>query len=164
VHLIGTPHPSPAKAKQFHDIDLASIKAAIKAACDAGIRHFVYMSVAQPAPMMKAFIEVRSAGEAMIRGSGVAATFLRPWYVLGPGHRWPYLILPFYWALELLPGTRESAQRLGLVTIAQILTALVWSIEHQPAGIRIVDVTQIRSLGNCPLPSQDDNRKKTTES
>jgi nucleoside-diphosphate-sugar epimerase len=37
VHLIGVPHPSPAKAKQFHDIDLVSIKVAIKAARDAGV-------------------------------------------------------------------------------------------------------------------------------
>jgi len=86
VHLMGTPHPSPAKAKQFRDIDLVSIKVAIKAACDAGIRHFVYTSVAQPAPIMKAFIGVRSAGERIIRDSGIGATFVRPWYVLGPGH------------------------------------------------------------------------------
>src|SRR5437867_1328115 len=69
VHLIGTLHPSPAKAKQFRDVDLVSIQIAIKAARDAGVRHFVYLSVAQPASMMQAFIEVRSAGEAMIRES-----------------------------------------------------------------------------------------------
>jgi uncharacterized protein YbjT (DUF2867 family) len=153
--LIGTPHPSPAKAKQFRDIDLVSIEVATKAARDAGIRHFVYMSVAQPAPMMKAFIEVRSAGESMIRDSGIDATFVRPWYVLGPGHWWPYLILPVYWVLERLPATRDFAQRLGLVTISQILNALVWSIEHPMAGIRIVDVPQIRRLGNPTLLADD---------
>jgi hypothetical protein len=100
---------------------------------------------------MKAFVDVRSAGEAMIRESGINATFVRPWYVLGPGHWWPYAILPIYWILERLPNTRESAQRLGLVTIAQMLNALVWSIENPPAGIRIVDVPEIRRLGNRPL-------------
>jgi uncharacterized protein YbjT (DUF2867 family) len=85
VHLIGTPHPSRARAKQFRDIDLVSIEVAIKAACDASIRHFVYMSAAQPALIMKAFIGVRSAGERIIRDSGIDATFVRPWYVLGPG-------------------------------------------------------------------------------
>lgn len=96
VHLIGVPHPSPAKAKQFHDVDLVSIKVAIKAARAAGVRHFIYLSVAQPAPVMKEFIAVRRVGEAMIRESGINATFVRPWYVLGPGHRWPYVILPAY--------------------------------------------------------------------
>ncbi len=146
VHLIGTPHPSPAKAKQFHDVDLVSIQVAIKAARDAGVQHFIYLSVAQPASMMKAFIEVRSAGEAMIRESGINATFVRPWYVLGPGHWWPYAILPVYWILERLPNTKESATRLGLVTIAEMLNTLVWAIENPPTEIRIIDVPRIRKV------------------
>src|ERR1700716_499978 len=105
IHLIGVPHPSPAKASQFHAIDLPSVQIAVKAARDAGIRHFIYLSVAQPAPMMEAFITVRAQGEALIRASGMQATFVRPWYVLGPGHRWPYALLPFYWIAEQLPPT-----------------------------------------------------------
>lgn len=147
VHLIGTPHPSPAKAKQFRDVDLISIQVAIKAARDAGVWHFVYLSVAQPASLMQAFIAVRSAGEAMIRESGIPATFVRPWYVLGPGHWWPYAIVPVYWILERIPNTRESAKRLGLVTIADMLNALVWAIENPPSEARIIDVPRIRELG-----------------
>jgi uncharacterized protein YbjT (DUF2867 family) len=146
VHLIGVPHPSPAKAAQFRAIDLPSVQIAVKAARDAGIRHFIYLSVAQPAPMMQAFIAVRAEGEALLRASGMKATFVRPWYVLGPGHRWPYALLPFYWIAELLPATRESAKRLGLVTISQMLKALVWAVENVPDDIRIVDVPKIREL------------------
>ena len=146
VHLIGVPHPSPAKGKQFHDVDFVSIKVAIKAARDGAVRHFIYLSVAQPAPVMKEFIAVRSAGEAMIRESGINATFVRPWYVLGPGHRWPYAILPVYWILERLPNTKESAQRLGLITIHQMLNALVWAVENPATGVRIIDVPRIREL------------------
>jgi uncharacterized protein YbjT (DUF2867 family) len=146
VHLIGVPHPSPAKAKQFHDVDLVSIKVAIKAARDAGVRHFIYLSVAQPAPVMKEFIAVRSAGEQVIRESGIPATFVRPWYVLGPGHRWPYAILPVYWILEKLPNTKESAERLGLVTIDQMLNAIVWAVENPATETRVVDVPRIREI------------------
>ena len=146
VHLIGVPHPSPAKGKQFHDIDLVSIKVAVKSARDAGVRHFVYLSVAQPAPVMKEFIAVRSAGEQMIRDSGIPATFIRPWYVLGPGHFWPYAIVPVYWILERLPKTKESAQRLGLVTIDQMLSALIWAVENPPSGVQVIDVPRIREL------------------
>lgn len=146
VHLIGTPHPSPAKAKQFQDVDLVSIEVAIQAARDADIRHFIYLSVAQPASMMKAFVEVRSKGEAMIRQSGIPATFVRPWYVLGPGHWWPYALLPAYWVFERLPKTRESALRLGLTTISEMLAALVWAIENPPPEIQIIDVPRIREL------------------
>jgi uncharacterized protein YbjT (DUF2867 family) len=161
VHLIGTPHPTPAKAQQFRDVDLVSAQVALRAASEAGVRQFVYLSVAQPAPVMKAFIDVRRAGEAMIRESGINATFVRPWYILGPGRRWPYAILPIYWVLERLPNTRESAQRLGLVTINQMLNALEWSIENPPAGIRIVDVPQIRRLGNRSLFA-DENKDSSS--
>ena len=146
VHLIGTPHPSPAKAKQFHDVDLVSIKVAIKAARDASVGHFIYLSVAHPAPVMKEFIAVRSAGEGMIRESGINATFVRPWYVLGPGHRWPYAILPIYWILKKIPATKESADRLGLVTIDQVLSALVWVVENSATETRVIDVPRIREL------------------
>jgi uncharacterized protein YbjT (DUF2867 family) len=147
VHLIGVAHPSPAKAKDFREIDLPSVQVAVKAAVDAGIGHFIYLSVAQPAKMMQAFIAVRSEGERMIRESGMPATFVRPWYVLGPGHRWAYVLLPFYWVCERLPATRESARRLGLVTISQMLTTLVWAVENPPEGVRILDVRKIRELG-----------------
>ena len=147
VHLIGVPHPSPAKARQFREIDLVSAQVAVKAAREAGIGHFIYLSVAQPASLMQAFIAVRREGERMIRESGMAATFVRPWYVLGPGHRWAYALLPFYWVCERLPPTRESARRLGLVTIAQMLDAMVWAVENPADGVRILDVPKIRELG-----------------
>ena len=146
IHLIGVPHPSPAKAAQFRAIDLPSIQVAVKAARDAGVRHFIYLSVAQPASMMAAFVAVRAEGETLIRSSGMKATFVRPWYVLGPGHWWPYAMVPFYWIAELIPGTRESAHRLGLITISQMLNAVVWSVDNPSEDVRILDVPKIREL------------------
>ena len=145
VHLIGTPHPSPAKAASFLTVDLVSVDAALAAALAAGVRHFLYVSVAQPAPIMRAYVAVRQTAEARIRASGIPATILRPWYVLGPGHRWPYLLLPFYAILALLPATREGAMRLGLVTLEQMVAALVLNIERGPDGVRVVDVPGIRA-------------------
>jgi len=149
VHLVGTPHPSPAKAKEFQQVDLPSIRATVAAAQRAKISHLVYVSVAQPAPVMRAFIEVRAAGEVMIREAQLTATVLRPWYILGPGHWWPLILLPLYKITELLPSTRESAQRLGLVTIKQMVQALVGAVENPPAPgtIRIVDVPAIQRGG-----------------
>src|SRR5581483_2653231 len=81
----------------------------------------------------------------LLRGSGLRHTVLRPWYVLGPGHRWPYALLPVYWTLERLPSTRASARRLGLVTIDQMVDAIVAAVESPPAGgSRIVEVPDIR--------------------
>jgi len=144
VQLVGVPHPSPSKAAQFRAIDLVSAQAAVAAAQASAVRHFVYVSVAHPAPAMKVYIQVRQECEEWIRRSGMNATILRPWYVLGPGHRWPYLLLPGYWLCERLPATRDGAFRLGLVTLKQMVHALVASIESPASGIRIVDVPAIR--------------------
>ncbi len=147
VHLIGTPHPNPSKAAEFQRVDLASVRACVRAAGRAGAAHFIYVSVAQPAPVMQAYVEARQAGEAAIAEAGLTATILRPWYVLGPGHRWPYLLLPFYKLAELWPGSRETARRLGMVTLEQMSRALVQAIEGPPppGTRRVLDVTGIRA-------------------
>jgi len=144
VQLVGTPHPSPAKAKEFVAVDLASIRASAAVAASAGIGHFVYVSVAHPAPVMKAYIAVRAEGEALLAAAGLRATILRPWYVLGPGHRWAYALAPLYWMAERVPSSRDTARRLGLVTLAQMVTALVYAVEHPPDATRVVEVPDIR--------------------
>jgi uncharacterized protein YbjT (DUF2867 family) len=143
VQLVGVAHPSPAKATEFRAVDLPSGLAAVAAARQAGA-HLVYVSVAHPAPMMKAYIEVRSQVEQAIRDEGLNATVLRPWYVLGPGHRWPYLLIPFYKVCEWIPATRAGAQRLGLVTLPQMVAALVRAVESPARGVRVVGVPAIR--------------------
>jgi len=145
VHLVGVAHPSPAKAEQFRSVDLQSTRAAVEAARSAGAAHFVYVSVAQPAPVMKAYVEARAEGEGLIREAGLNATVLRPWYVLGPGHRWPVALIPVYALLELLPGTREGARRLGLVSRAQMVAAMVQAIERPPSGMRVLQAPDIRA-------------------
>jgi nucleoside-diphosphate-sugar epimerase len=146
VHLVGTPHPNPSKADEFERVDLASIRASVAAAAERRIPHLVYVSVAHPAPAMHAYIAARVAGEAAIADAGITATILRPWYVLGPGHWWPIVLTPCYAIGELLPSTRESARRLGLVSIAQMVRALVQAVESPPPARtqRIVEVPQIR--------------------
>jgi uncharacterized protein YbjT (DUF2867 family) len=144
VQLVGVTHPNPSKGNEFRAVDLISAQAAIEAAHESGIKHFIYVSVAQPAPIMKSYLEVRAKGEAMIREAGMHATILRPWYVLGPGRRWPIFLKPVYWLMEQIPSTRESARRLGLVTIEQMVGALVFAVENPSQGVRIVGVPEIR--------------------
>jgi len=147
VHLVGTPQPSPFKAREFRDVDLASVRVSVAAAKRAAVRHLVYVSVAHPAPAMKAFIAVRKEGEALIAASGLSATILRPWYVLGPAHRWPYSLLPVYKLMEILPWTRESALRLGLVSLHEMVAALIAAVADPADGVRFAAATEIRDAG-----------------
>ena len=143
IHLVGTPHPSPFKARQFREVDLVSIQAAVDAAAHARVQHFIYLSVAHPAPVMAAYIAVRKQGEALVRGSGMRATIVRPWYVLGPGHYWPFALAPIYGFLERLRPTRDMALRLGLVTLEAMTTTLTHAVENPPDTQRVIDVPEI---------------------
>ena len=145
IHLVGVSHPSPSKAAEFRTVDLVAAREAINAAAELGITHFIYLSVAHPAPLMKPYIAVRTECEDLIRTRRVNATILRPWYVLGPGHNWPYALLPIYKVMEILPFVSQGAKRLGLVTLEQMIMALVEAVESPVQGLRVVGVPEIRT-------------------
>ena len=150
MQLVGVSYPSPSKAVEFRAIDRTSALGAIPAARQAGVQHFIYLSVAQPAPIMKSYQSVRAECEAALRESGMNVTIVRPWYVLGPGHRWPYVLLPMYWICERILATRDGARRLGLVTLARMTRTLVSAVENPSIGGRFVDVPQIRQGSVSP--------------
>jgi uncharacterized protein YbjT (DUF2867 family) len=144
IQLVGVAHPSPAKAQQFREIDLVSARESVAAARAAGVAHFIYLSVAQPAPVMQAYVAVRADGEAMLRASGMRATFVRPWYVLGPGHHWVYAILPFYWLMMLAPKSRQTARRLYPVKLANVVRAIVDAVDRPPESVRLIEADELR--------------------
>lgn len=150
VQLVGVAHPSPAKAKAFEIVDLGSIRESVRAIRGSSVRHFIYLSVAMPAPAMKAYVAVRAEGERLVRETGLPATFVRPWYVLGPGHRWPYAILPLYWMWSLFD--RETSSRLYPVKLAQVVCAIVDAIEHPPDRVRVIEAPEMRVTKSASPP------------
>ena len=147
MHLVGSSNPGPWHKEKFRAVDLASAREAIAAALESGIYHFIYVSVAHPAPIMADYISARLEAEALLRDSGMKVTILQPWYVLGPGRRWPLILLPLYWVAILLPPTRAAARRLGFVTITQMIAALVEAVQRPPTKIRTLTVADIRRAG-----------------
>lgn len=145
IHMVGVAHPSPSKKQQFVDVDLKSIQESAKAAKDKNIQHFIYISVA-PSNIMKDFSEVRMRGEKLIGENFPNATFLRPFYVLGPGHYWPLSLTPFFGILSLTKSGREKGERLGLVWLGQMVNALIWTVENPTVGIRILEVKDIKKF------------------
>jgi uncharacterized protein YbjT (DUF2867 family) len=144
-------HAGPGKEREFTETDLRSGLEAVRVVKDSGIPHLVYVSVAHPAPMTQAYIDVRSQCERAVGKAGLNATIFRPWYVLGPGHRWPYALIPFYKIAEVFPGTRESARRLGLVTLSQMTNAMALGVETPSCGIRVIEVPDIRKNASIML-------------
>lgn len=144
VQLVGVAHPSPSKKEEFRKIDFVAVRESVAAARESSVKHFVYLSVAQPAPIMREYVSVREEGEAMIRDLHIDATFVRPWYVLGPGHRWPYLVLPLYWLWMLSPSKRDTAQRLYPVTLKRVIEAMADAIDQPRRGVRIIEAPELR--------------------
>ena len=156
VHLVGVSHPSPAKAKQFREIDLQAGLEAIRVARDVGVNHFVYVSVAQPAPVMHTYQAVRAECEQAIASSGIAAT------VLARGTFWDLGIdghtacsRSIKWR-SWFHRPAKVRLRLGLLTIRQMVRALVHAVDQPSEGVRVLDVPGIRSFGNT---ATDDPKK-----
>jgi uncharacterized protein YbjT (DUF2867 family) len=152
VHLVGVAHPGPKKKEQFYSIDLASLKVSLEAAKQAKVKHFVYISVAQlPTEVMRDYQEARRRGEEAILASGLTCTFIRPWYVVGPGHYWPLLFLPVFKLLEVIPKTSEKAKALALVSLRQMLHTLYVTIINSPKEINnIVEIPDIKNPNYQP--------------
>ncbi len=49
-----------------------------------------------------------------------------------------------YWILKRLPATRETARRLDLVRLNEMIAALKEAVENPATGIRIVDEQEIK--------------------
>jgi nucleoside-diphosphate-sugar epimerase len=145
VQLLGVPHPSPAKAQQFSSIDLASVKASANAAAKAGVSHFIYVSVSmQQSKLMQAYQQVRRQGEAYCISKQLNCTFIRPWYVLGPGHWWPVLLLPVYALANMVPAWKRKAAGMALVTLPQMLATLVSAVEAEPQPQSVIEIPAIK--------------------
>ncbi len=148
IHLLGVSHPGPKKKLLFYSVDLASVKIAVEAAKQAGVVHFIYVSVAQyPTKIMESYQDARAQGEKAILLSGIKSTFIRPWYIVGPGHYWPVLMQPFFKLMEYIPATAEKAKSLALVPLRKMLLALQLAVHQLPEGpVRIVEIADIKTI------------------
>jgi len=148
VQLLGVAHPGPKKKEQFKTIDLASAKASALAAREAMVKHFVYVSVAQsPVSIMYDYQQCRAEAEGAICATNIPATFIRPWYVIGPGHYWPLFLLPVFKILEWIPSTSAKVKALRLVSLKQMLNSLVYAIENEPhSKVNIIEIDAIRKM------------------
>ncbi len=145
IHLIGVAHPSPAKKEQFRNIDLVSICQSVKAAKQAGVNHFIYVSVAAyPTKIMLEYQQARATGEVVLTTSGIPCTILRPWYVLGPGHWWPWLLKPLYKLAKWIPAYKEAASKLDTVTLQQMIAVLKKAVTEKNSGIKYYEVADIK--------------------
>lgn len=147
IQLLGVHHPGPKKKDLFTSVDLASARASATAAVTAGVAHFIYLSVAMtPTRIMQDYQQCRSKAEELLRETGLASTFIRPWYIIGPGHYWPLFFIPVFKLFEWIPATSAKAKALRMVYLEQMLRTLVFAVETPVSKLRIIETEQIRKL------------------
>jgi uncharacterized protein YbjT (DUF2867 family) len=148
IQLLGISHPSPKKKELFRSIDLRSVQASAIAAKHAEVGHFIYVSVAQiPTKVMRDYQQCRAEGEQSILATNIPATFIRPWYVTGPGHYWPLALQPVFKLLEIFPPTSGKAKALRLVSIRQMLNSILYAVENRPvANADIIEIDRILKI------------------
>ncbi len=144
IHLLGVSHPSPSKKKYFNSVDLRSVVLVADVAKLKEAKKFIFLSVAmEPSGIMLDFQQSKRMGEDYIRLQNLSSVFVRPWYVLGPGHRWPYLLIPLYFLLEKIPATARKAKAFGLVTIQQMTTSLLSILNQVDQAPEVIEVGDI---------------------
>ena len=94
--------------------------------------------------LMKDYKETRKEGEAYIQSKHLVSTIIRPWYVVGPGHLWPLLLLPAYGIANLFPYYRKKAEETSLITIRQMLHTIMKAIESPPQRQRVFEIKHIK--------------------
>lgn len=156
LHLLGN-RPSSSKAAEFRSVDLVAGREAIEATAELSVPHFIYLSVA-PVPFMKTYNAVRAECEGMIQKKHLNATILRPGCILGPERRWTHALQSLVKLAEWMPVTRLAAQRLGVVTLQQIVLALVEAVESTVQGTRVMSVPEIRA---AQLSAYHDKARQT---
>ncbi len=148
VHLVGISSPGPFADGEFIDVDLKSAQVAAEAAKKAGVKHIIFVSVAQERSyIMDAYQSARALAENYFKETNIPLSIIRPWYVLGPGRWWPSLLLPIYGLLELIPFTRKKATAFTPVLLEPFIDTIHFAIDN-PAESKVVyyeveDIQQI---------------------
>lgn len=144
VHMLGVSHPSPSKKKYFNSIDLKSVILAADIAKIKAAKKFIFLSVAmEPSGLMRDFQKAKRMAEEYISMQNLSSVFIRPWYVLGPGHRWPYLLLPLYSILKIIPATARKAKAFKLITLQQMNTCLLLTLNNLDQVPTVIEVRDI---------------------
>ena len=147
IHLVGVHHPSPSKKEEFRKIDLVSVKEAVTAATYSGVRHFIYLSVSQfPSFVMHNYQQARRRGESIVKSSGIPCTFLRPWYVLGPGHWWPVIFQPIFFFAKMIKSLRRKIIHREYITIRQMIAALRVAVKNTPMYVMVMEIEDMKKL------------------
>lgn len=130
VQLIGTMRKRFATGDTYELSDIGTTRQLVDAAKEAGCDHVVLLSSFGAGKPVGAYLKAKARAEALVTGSGLDWTILRPSAFEGGGHKPP-------------PGMRWVTETLGLdryrpITLDQLAQALLFvAAERAPLGVAL---------------------------
>jgi NADH dehydrogenase len=112
----------------------------IAAMTDANVRRLVHVSVVQTGDASGAYHATKRAGEALVQGSGLDWTIVRPALVCGPGDDAITRLVQFVRAAPVFPVPSGTTGPLQLVDVRDVALAIVRALERPVAIGRTYDV------------------------
>jgi hypothetical protein len=118
--------PEPLRKAEFHSLELAAVRASLKAAAKARVSHFVYAAV--PTRSMRKYV-IQAEAERMVRESGLFATVLRCGDLRSVESR------RSLFKDSATPDENESPDR---GSMQNMLSNIVAAVETPPQNLRVI--------------------------
>lgn len=136
-----SPIENPARGHTFEDVDAIGTENLIRAATDAGVRRYVYLSGVGASPEGRHWFRAKWRAETAVRESGLTWTIIRPTWVYGPEDSSLNRFLNMSKFLPFVPQIGNiGKQRMQPVFIDDVARAVAESIEKPAAANQIFEL------------------------
>lgn len=141
VTFHGFPVEQPRKGLTFENLDRRGAENVLRAAGEAGVGQYVYVSGAGAAPdAPKHWFRVKWAAEMAIQNSGIPYSIFRPSWVYGPEDQALNRFVGFARRLPFLPVIGSGEQRLQPVFVNDVAWAIAASLEQENARHKTFEI------------------------
>ncbi|MDO8527273.1 MAG: complex I NDUFA9 subunit family protein [Deltaproteobacteria bacterium] len=137
----GHPIENKKRGHTYWEVDALGTENLVKAATQAQVKHFIYISGAGTKETAKEpWFKAKWYAEQAVRGSGLVYTILRPSWIYGPGDKSLNQIIQMARRLPFLPMIGLGKNRVQPLHIDDIAEIVALSVNYKGSDNRILEV------------------------
>ncbi|MFQ5679235.1 MAG: complex I NDUFA9 subunit family protein [Gemmatimonadota bacterium] len=138
LHLVGVREGREVTA--FRRVHVDGTRTLVEEAVRAGVRRFIYVSVAGARPDGSVFFRTKWEGEGEVVRSGLEYLIFRPSIVYGPGDKFTSALAILLKRLPVFPVLGVGSMRLQPVAVEDVTDALVQAVERPDMGDAVYEL------------------------
>jgi nucleoside-diphosphate-sugar epimerase len=156
------PVEKPRKGYTFEEFDHRGTERLVRAAAEAGVKRYVYVSGALPPPRLdRTWHRAKRGGEESVRTSEIPYVILRPSWAYGPGDRALNRFVAFHRWLPFVPVVGDGEQRLQPVFIDDVGEVLAQAaLGGDPTGTFEIGGPEVMSMNDVLRTMMDVRGKR----